>query len=198
MRRCAVATTRPGSECLRVLLALLFLLACAGPPPQGGAVSESKREAAPPPEGEAAAGEAEEDSPFSEALQVNKHAVVTTDIETYYVRNVRFNTGHGFGSSDALVGYYLNTRYEIKKRFINQIRVLDRVTAAEAHAVPHKYDMIEDKDLDYTFRTELKRTNGETIEFIVRINQIGGELQEGGAFLLTGDELQALRKIVFY
>ncbi|MFH1681931.1 MAG: hypothetical protein ABIH26_14985 [Candidatus Eisenbacteria bacterium] len=177
-------------------LVLPLLLACAAAPPSEGVDSEAGSKGAR--SGREETPEPDADSPFLETLQVNKNGVVTTDIDTYYVRNIRFNTGHGFGSSEALVGYFLNTRYEIKKRFIKQIRVLGRISSSEALSVPHKFDMIEDKDLDYTFRTEIRKTEGETIEFIVRINQIGGELQEGGPFLLTGDELQALRKIVFY
>ncbi len=182
---------------VRVLAVLFLALSCAAPPPHGEVDSERVGETSAPAAG-LGAGEEEADSPFSETLQVNKHAVVTTDIDTYYVRSIRFNTGHGFGSSEALVGYFLNTRYEIKKRFISQIRVLGQIAASEALSVPHKFDMVEDKDLDYTFRTEVRKTDGETLEFVVRINQIGGELQEGGVFLLTGDELQTLRKIVFY
>jgi hypothetical protein len=193
----ALFPARDPNAPLRFLLSLLFLVACTAPPPPGGVEGREAEESAAV-GAERTSDEADADSPFSETLQVNKHAIVTTDIDTYYVRNIRFNTGHGFGSSDALVGYFLNTRYEIKKRFISQIRILGKITAAEALVVPHKYDMIEDKDLDYTFRTELRKTDKETLEFIVRINQIGGELQEGGPFLLTGDELQALRKIVFY
>jgi len=184
-------------RCVSFFPILFFLLsACAGAPPLEDPSAKARAEERE--SGREAAGEAGEDSPFLETLQVNKNGVVTTDIDTYYVRNIRFNTGHGFGSSEALVGYFLNTRYEIKKRFIKQLRVLGRIGASEALSVSHKYDMIEDKDLDYTFRTEIRKTDGETIEFIVRINQIGGELQEGGSFLLTGDELQTLRKIVFY
>jgi hypothetical protein len=179
-----------------LLFLFLLLAACAGAPRLGDADAKARSEGRE--RDREAAQETESDSPFLETLQVNKNGIVTTDIDTYYVRNIRFNTGHGFGSSEALVGYFLNTRYEIKKRFIKQLRVLGRIGASEALSASHKYDMIEDKDLDYTFRTEIRKTDGETIEFIVRINQIGGELQEGGSFLVTGDELQTLRKIVFY
>ncbi|MBN1827284.1 MAG: hypothetical protein JW958_13580 [Candidatus Eisenbacteria bacterium] len=139
-----------------------------------------------------------EESLFHETLGLHKNATVYTGLDTYDVRNVRFNTGQGFGASDALVGFVNNTRFEIKIRFIDRLRVVDRIAPAEARAVPHRFDMIEDKDLDYTFRTELKKTDNERVEFIVRINAIGGELREGGSFDLTGDELQSLRQIVFY
>jgi hypothetical protein len=191
-----VASARGRPVPIAAVVVLLLLGACAAPPPPGDAGRAPAHEASQPAGGASAAQS--DDSPFSDALQVNKHAVVTTDMETYYVRNVRFNTGQGFGGSDALVGYFLNTRYEVKKRFIQQIRVVGRISPAEALAAPHRFDMVEDKDLDYTFRTELRKTDGETLDFVVRINQIGGELQEGGTFLLTGDELQTLRKIAFY
>ena len=106
--------------------------------------------------------------------------------------------GTASAAADALVGYYMNTRFEIKKRFIDKLTVIGKLSPSEILSAAHKFDMVEDKDLDYIFRTELKRTDGERIEFIVRINQISGELQEGGTFNLKGDELRALRKIVFF
>lgn len=178
---------------------LLVLLGCAAPPsgkapdarpaPQGDASADVVGQAPPP-----AAGE----DPFQETLMVNKNGTVYTDIDRYDVRNIRFNTGQGFGAADALVGYYKNTRFEIRKRFIDKLVVLGRLSPSEILAAPNRYDMVDDKDIDYIFRTELTRVDGERIEFIVRINQISGELQEGGTFTLTGDELQTLRKIVFY
>jgi len=144
------------------------------------------------------AAEAVEDSPFQETLQEHKHGTVTTDLDYYDVRNIRFNTGHGFVTGGALVGYYLNTRYELKVRFIEKMTVVGKISSSEARAAPHRFDMIEDKDLDFIFRTQVKKTDGERIEFIVRINDIQGELQEGGSLNLTEDELKTLRKIVFY
>ena len=173
----------------------LFLLGCGEtiPLPESGVENAAS--------GTAGAEEEDtfrEESLFHESLGLHKNATIYTGLDTYDVRNVRFNTGQGFGGGDALVGFVNNTRFEIKIRFIDRLRIVDRITPAEARAVPHRYDMIEDKDLDYTFRTEMKKTDNERVEFIVRINAIGGELREGGSLDLTGDELQTLRKIVFY
>jgi hypothetical protein len=186
---------------LSFLLILPFFLACSAPAPPGdidAGASESEPPP-PPPVGVERAVDAEEDAPvFLGSLQLNKNGTVYTDIDTYDVRNIRFNTGHGFGKSNALVGYYLNTRYELEIGFIDELRVIGKISPSEARAEPHHFDMVEDKDLDYTFRTRLRKTDGERIEFVVRINHVQGELQEGGVFNLSGDELKALKKIVFF
>jgi len=128
----------------------------------------------------------------------HKHATITTDFDTYDVRGVAFNTGLGFGSSGALAGYYLNTKLDLDFKYISEVRIINRVSLSEALSVPHRFDMVEDQDLNYIFRTELKKTNGERIEYVVRINRIAGSLQEGGRFNLHGDELQTLQRIVFF
>lgn len=200
----------PALDSLRTVLVLVvvawFLCSCAGTPPPGDSLgSPASGEGGAPrggnagsPAGEPSSSVAEEDDPFQETLMVNKHGTVYTDIDRYDVRNIRFNTGHGFGGADALVGYYKNTRFEIKKRFIDKLTVIGKLSPSEILSASHKFDVVEDKDLDYVFRTELKKTDGERIEFIVRFNLISGELQEGGSFSLKGDELKALRKIVFF
>ncbi len=180
------------------LLILPFLLACSAPGPPGEIDAKGMEPPPPPPLERDPVQDTDDEPVFLGSLQLNKHGTVYTDIDTYDVRNIRFNTGHGFGKSNALVGYYLNTRYELEIGFIDELRVSGRISTSEARAEPHHFDMVEDKDLDYTFRTRLKKTDGERIEFIVRINHIQGELQEGGVFNLTGDELKALKKIVFF
>jgi len=138
------------------------------------------------------------DDYYLDSFARHKHATIKTDFDTYDVRNVAFSTGLGYGSSNALAGYYLNTKLELDIKFISEIRVIGRVSLTDALSVPHRYDMVEEQDLDYIFRTELKKTDGERIEYIVRINQIAGNLQEGGGFRLDGDELQTLQRIVFF
>ncbi|MFH1279262.1 MAG: hypothetical protein ABIK65_12890 [Candidatus Eisenbacteria bacterium] len=199
--------TVPSVRTVLVAIGLsLFLFSCASAPPpgesngspEGETPGREARKEPGTPAGDPRGSETGEEDPFQETLMVNKHGTVYTDIDRYDVRNIRFNTGHGFGGGDALVGYYKNTRFEIKKRFIDKLTVIGKVSRSEILSESHRYDMIEDKDVDYIFRTDLKKTDGERIEFIVRINQISGELQEGGAFDLRGDELKALRKIVFF
>jgi hypothetical protein len=178
---------------------LLLMLACSVPVPPGEIDEEGTAPPPPLPSGTEPAEEAEEsETRFFESLQLNKNGTVYTDIDVYDVRNIRFNTGHGFGKSGALVGYYLNTRYELEIGYIDELRVTGKVSPSEARAEPHHFDMVEDQHLDYTFHTRLKMTNGERLEFVVRINHIQGELQEGGTFNLTGDELRSLKKIVFF
>ncbi len=140
----------------------------------------------------------DDEAMFHESFRSHKHATVYTDLDTYDVRNIRFDTGLGFGGSDALSGYYLNTKLDLRIKYIDIIRVIDRVSLADVFASPNRYDMVEEQDADYIFRTELKKSDGERIEYIVRINRISGSLQEGGSFRLDGDELQTLRKVVFY
>ncbi len=149
-------------------------------------------------ETERATSDSSADDYYLDSFARHKHATIKTDFDTYDVRNVAFSTGLGYGSSNALAGYYLNTKLELDIRFISEIRVIGRVSLSDALAVPHRYDMVEEQDLNYIFRTELKKTDGERIEYIVRINQIGGNLQEGGGFRLDGDELQTLQRIVFF
>lgn len=144
------------------------------------------------------AAEVDEDTPFHSSLQMHKHATITTELDTYDVRNVHFNTAQGFGRAGGLTGFINNTRFDIEKRFIDQIRVLGTITTSEARLVSHHYDMVQDRDLDFTFRTMLRKTDGERVEFIVRINRITGQLQEGGSLQLTDDELKSLKKIVFF
>lgn len=135
---------------------------------------------------------------FQDAFRNNKHATVNTDIDTYDIRNIAFDTGLGYGRARTLLGFYLNTRLEMEIKYIESFRVIDRISLTDALAVDHRYDMVEEQDLDYIFRLELKKTTGERIEYIVRINSIRGQLVEGGTISLTGDELQTLRKVVFY
>jgi len=178
---------------------LLILCGCAGPAHMGE-IDERSREvpAGSPEEIGSTDRRTEEDFGLPQTLQLHKHGTVYTDMDTYDVRNIRFVTGQGFGRSNALMGYYLNTRYEYEINYIDQLRVEGKVTPSEVMSVPHRYDMVEDQHLNYIFRTTLKMTNGERIEFIVRIDRISGELQEGGSFNLVDDELQTLKKIVFY
>ena len=194
-----MSSTRIFLTSISIFTAVLIVAAgCVAPPPPGDVNADAGRAAAGHAGEESAAAQESADSPFGESLQIMKNATVTTGMDRYDVRNIHFNTGHGFGGGSTLVGYDQNTRLEIRKRFISKIRILDNIMLTEALSVSHKYDMIEDQDLKYIFRTEVVKTDGERIEFIVRINQISGELQEGGSFVLTGDELQSLRNIVFY
>ncbi|NNE09923.1 MAG: hypothetical protein HKN20_15290 [Gemmatimonadetes bacterium] len=140
----------------------------------------------------------EDEGDFQGGFQSNKNATVTTDIDTYDIRNIAFDTALGYGRARTLLGFYLNTRLEIEIKYISSFRVIDRVTLTDALSVDSRYDMVEEQDLDYIFRLELKKTTGERIEYIVRINSIRGQLVEGGSISITGDELQTLRKVVFY
>ncbi len=182
-------------------LCLLLFLGCAVPDYDpdlteigGGGVDGGV------PVAETEAGQTPEESEgdFQDGFRSNKHATVTTDIDTYDIRNIAFDTGLGYGRARTLLGFYLNTRLEIEIKYISSFRVLDRITLTDALAVDSRYDMVEEQDLDYIFRLELKKTTGERIEYIVRINSIRGQLVEGGSISLTGDELQTLRKAVFY
>jgi hypothetical protein len=129
---------------------------------------------------------------------MKRSATVRTAFDTYIVRNVSFDTGEGFGSSQGLNGFYNGTLWEFKLRFVERLDVIGTVDAAEALTAPQNYFVREEKELKRTFRTRLLKTDGETVEFIVRINAIQGELESGGPLLLSIDELETLRRIEFF
>lgn len=189
-----------GSLSLIVSLIVLIAAAGCGVPVDDYDITAEEEEGGgvPVAETERATGSESTDDYYMDSFANHKHATITTDFDTYDVRGVSFSTGLGFGSSGALAGYYLNTKLDLDFKFISEIRIVDQITMTDALSVPHRFDMVEEQDLDYIFRTELKRTNGEWIEYVVRINRIGGSLQEGGRFSLAGDELQTLKRIVFF
>lgn len=188
-------------SCFPVVLcfALCFLLipGCSVPDYDPDLTDESV-DGVPVAETEAPQAPEETEGNFQDGFRSNKHATVTTDIDTYDIRNIAFDSGLGYGRARTLLGFYLNTRLEIEIKYISSFRVIDRITLTDALSVDSRYDMVEEQDLDYIFRLELKKTSGERIEYIVRINSIRGQLVEGGNVSLTGDELQTLRKVVFY
>lgn len=194
--------TVAGSIALALALIVLIAAGGCGVPVDdyGEPTDETTEGGVPVAETEQPAGQDpdEDDAFFLDSFAYHKHATVTTDFDTYDIRNVSFNTGLGYGSSDALTGYYLNTKLDLEFKYISEVRVVGRVSMSEALSVPHRYDMVEEHNLDYIFRTELRKTDGEWIEYIVRINRIGGTLQEGGGVVIAGDELQTLKRIVFF
>ncbi len=179
-------------------LILLMPVGCGVPLDDYDITEEEEPGGVPMAETERTDGKENSDDYFMDSFANHKHATISTDFDTYDVRGVSFSSGLGFGSSGALAGYYLNTKLDLAFKYISEVRIIDQITMSDALSVPHRFDMVEEQDLNYIFRTELKRTNGEWIEYIVRINRIGGSLQEGGGFNLHGDELQTLKRIVFF
>lgn len=134
----------------------------------------------------------------SGSLVRTRSARVQTAFDTYIVRNVSFDTGEGFGSSQALMGFTNNTLWEYQIRFVESVEVFGTITAAEAQTAPQNYLVRDDPELRRTFRTRLRKTDGEVVDFIVRINDIRGTLETGGSLLLSRDELETLRRIEFF
>ncbi len=134
----------------------------------------------------------------SGSLLKKRNATIRTDFDTYIVRGVSFDTGEGFGSSQALAGFYNGTLWEFKLRFVERLDVIGKIDATEALTGPQNYFVRDEQQLRRTFRTRLRKTDGETVEFIVRINSIRGELETGGPLLITIDELETLRRIEFF
>src|SRR5262245_48073856 len=66
-------------------------------------------------------------------------AKVRTDLDTYIVHDIRFETAEGFGSDRAIMGYYNNTLWQFEIRFIRSIEVLGKVDKAEALSAPDNY-----------------------------------------------------------
>ncbi len=134
----------------------------------------------------------------SGSLLKKRNATIRTDFDTYIVRGVSFDTGEGFGSAQALMGFYNGTLWEFKLRFVERIDVIGKVDQSEALSAPQNYFVRDEQQLRRTFRTRLRKTDGETVDFIVRINAIRGELESGGPLLITIDELETLRRIEFF
>jgi hypothetical protein len=132
------------------------------------------------------------------SLLTHRNATIRTGFDTYVVHDISFDTAEGFGSSEALMGFYNNTVWEFKLKFIEQIDVIGTVSASEAQSAPSNYFVREEEQLRRTFRTRLRKTDGETIEFIVRINAIRGPVETGGSLNLSRDELETLRRIEFF
>ncbi len=132
------------------------------------------------------------------SLLRHRNATVVTGFDTYVVREVTFNTGEGFGSREGITGYLNGTLWEFKIRFVKSIEVVGKIDAGEAQRAPSNYSVRDEIELRRTFRTRLEKTDGERVEFIIRINEIHGTLESGGPLLLTRDELETLRKIVFF
>lgn len=127
-----------------------------------------------------------------------RNAKIQTGFDNYIVRDVSFDTGEGFGSSHALLGHYNGTVWEYQFRFIKTIDVIGKIDASEARSAPNNYFARDEIDLRRTFRTRVMKTDGEVVEFVVRINAINGKLETGGALLLSRDELETLRRIEFF
>ncbi|MFN0150932.1 MAG: hypothetical protein ACKVU1_09535 [bacterium] len=131
-------------------------------------------------------------------LNRKRNASIKTGFGTYIVRNVRFDTGEGFGSDRAMSGFYNGTLWQFELRFVQSIDFVGKIDAEEARTAPENYFVREDFDLRKTFRTWLTKTSGETVEFIVRINSIRGELEEGGPLQLSLEEMETIRRIDFF
>lgn len=131
-------------------------------------------------------------------LNRRRNATIKTGFGTYIVRNVRFDTGEGFGSDRAVMGFYNGTVWQFELRFVQSIEFTGKVDAEEARTAPDNYFVRDDYDLKKTFRTWLTKTSGETVEFIVRINSIRGELEEGGPLQLSLEEMETIRRIDFF
>lgn len=131
-------------------------------------------------------------------LNRKRNATIKTGFGTYIVRNVRFDTGEGFGSDRAMSGFYNGTLWQFELRFVQSIDFVGKIDAEEARTAPENYFVREDFDLRKTFRTWLTKTSGETVEFIVRINSIRGELEEGGPLQLSLEEMETIRRIDFF
>lgn len=180
-----------------LFIALFMLTGCGMPEPQTDPTTTA------PPGGTGAADTPREAPPGSSidpgsSLLTKRNATIRTGFDTYVVRDVSFDTGEGFGSSTALTGFYNGTLWEYKLKFIESIDVIGTVDAAEAQNAPSNYFVRDEQQLRRTFRTRLRKTDGQTVEFIVRINAIRGNLESGGPLLLTIDELETLRRIEFF
>jgi hypothetical protein len=127
----------------------------------------------------------------------NRTAKVKTGLDTYIVHDIRFETAEGFGSDRAIMGYYNNTLWQFEIRFIRSIEVIGKIDESEALSAPDNYFAREDSHLRRTFRTWLTKTDGESVEFIVRIDAIYGSLERGGNLQLSIEELEGLRRIDF-
>jgi hypothetical protein len=127
----------------------------------------------------------------------HRTAKVRTGLDTYIVHDIRFETAEGFGSDRAIMGYYNNTLWQFELRSILSIEVLGTISESEALSAPDNYFVREDQQLRRTFRTWLTKTDGESVEFIVRIDAIYGALERGGSLQLSTEELESLRRIDF-
>ena len=168
----------------------------------GCAASLPDTETPRPPEiGERATTEAESPDTLGEgssSLLRHRNATISTGFDTYVVRDVTFNTGEGFGSGQGLTGFNNGTLWEFKIRFVKSIEVVGKIDASEAQRAPNNYFVRDEIELRRTFRTRVVKTDGERVEFVVRINEIHGTLESGGPLLLTREEIETLRKIEFF
>jgi hypothetical protein len=96
------------------------------------------------------------------------------------------------------MGFYNGTVWQFELRFIQTLEVLGEVEAEEARNAPENYYVRDEYDLRKTFRTRLTKTDGETVDFIVRINAIRGDLEDGGPLQLTPEEMETLRRVDFF
>jgi hypothetical protein len=135
---------------------------------------------------------------IDESLLRRRNATIRTGLDTYVVRNVSFNTADGFGGANAMMGHYNGTVWQFELRFIRSIDVVGTIDASEARSAPDNYFARDELDLRKTFRTRLTKTDGETVDFVVRINSIGGALERGGTLQLSLEELATLRSIEFF
>ena len=193
---------KPGTAPITIGSILLFLstamiVGCGLPDAETDPTAEPRGRGASPADSSASAAGGAETDPSGSLLK-KRNATIQTGFDTYIVRGVSFDTGEGFGSAQALTGFFNGTLWEFKLRFVERLDVLGKIDASEALTGPQNYFVRDEQQLRRTFRTRLRKTDGESVEFIVRINSIRGELETGGQLLLTIDELETLRRIEFF
>lgn len=191
--RCSRRTGGRGARAA-ALLAALALAGCGAALPD----VETDPGGAEAPSAEATPESSDSSRALDGSLVRHRNGTIRTAFDTYIVRDISFDSGEGLSSAQGLLGFANGTLWEYKIRFIRSIEVLGKVSAAEARSAPSNYFVRDEQELRRTFRTRLEKTDGEIVDFIVRINGIGGTLEAGGPLLLSRDELETLRRIEFF